>query len=190
MTLLSNLLTRKRTSGNIAGSPLFRLTFRHTCQKIPPTGGIGVRGSPLQACGCTSVLCLHSKGPTQYRVISRPKEILPMRNLTDRGQDGPSAGPGAVRRLLDGTCPFGCHPLHPRKNEMVQIHCTIHAFSTPGHIPSSARESGKKASVELLTPRQKARAEINRPGFLLIGFTALYSYRLQSGAALRSVQDS
>lgn len=46
LILLSSLLSKERTSGNIARSPLLRLTFRHSCQKVPPAGGIGVRGMP------------------------------------------------------------------------------------------------------------------------------------------------
>ena len=58
LILLSSLLSKERTSGNIARSPLLRLTFRHSCQKVPPAGGIGVRGFPLQARFDIKTLCL------------------------------------------------------------------------------------------------------------------------------------
>ena len=64
LILLSSLLSKERTSGNIARSPLLRLTFRHSCQKVPPAGGIGVRGMP-PASGVLTSKCdaCATKGP-------------------------------------------------------------------------------------------------------------------------------
>lgn len=56
------------TFGNIAGGPLPFIPLpvmdrQPFGQKVPPAGGIGVRGVPLQAHFDIKMLCLPSKGP-------------------------------------------------------------------------------------------------------------------------------
>ena len=77
LILLSSLLSKERTSGNIASSPLLRLTFRHSCQKVPPAGGIGVRGMP-PASGVLTSKCdaCDNQKRTKYGGVSLPSGIF------------------------------------------------------------------------------------------------------------------
>ena len=51
--------------------------FRQPCRKVPPAGGIGDRGFPLQARFDIKTLCLPTHEPTGDGVVSMPIQIFP-----------------------------------------------------------------------------------------------------------------
>ena len=67
---------------------ILRLTFRHACQKVPPAGGMGVRGVPLQARGCTSVLCLRQTETNRIWGSSNAKRDFSRAGIWPTGGSG------------------------------------------------------------------------------------------------------